>query len=194
MGRGAIWFGAMLLALVAGPALAQRDVENAPDPWVHAATGTKFPAQIAGFERGRVTEYSEDGTDASASYSLRRDGKFVVVTLYVYPAGDNAPCAEIYADARSHIDKRKGARLVREGRELAPAGQGAPTAYYARYAIPAGGMSEGSPAVTSDLYLHCPARGGFLVKYRASGSEGFEFGPDVTRLLRAMSWPETLGK
>lgn len=180
------------LMFASAPAAAQTDIENAPDPWVHSATGASFPASIAGFERRRVVKYSEDGRDVSVGYNLNRDGKFVVVTLYAYPAPAGLSCAETFADAQSHIAKRQGARLVREGMELAPSGAGAPVAHYARYAIPAGGMGDGSPAVTSDLYLHCPKGAGSLVKYRATGDAGFEFGPDVTRLLRAIAWPVQL--
>ena len=181
-----------VLMLATAPVVAQTEIKDAPNPWVHPATGASFPASIAGFERRRVVEYSEDGRDVSVGYNLKRDGKFLVVTLYAYPASAGVSCADTFADAKSHIAKRQGARLVREGLDLAPSGSGAPVAHYARYAIPAGGMGDGSPAVTSDLYLHCPKGSGFLVKYRATGDDGFEFGPDVTRLLRAIAWPAPL--
>lgn len=184
--------GALMLALSIMPAQAQKAVANPPDLWAHAATGVQFPAKAAGFERTRVTEFSEDGRDAGVSYRLNRGDQFVAVTLYVYPAWADATCPQVFTDARSHIEKYKGARVVREGRELPPSGQGAPAAHYARYAVPEGGMRADSPAVTTDVYLHCPAGGEWLVKYRATGSEGFEFGPDVTRLLRAISWPAGL--
>lgn len=181
-----------VLMLASAPAVAQTEIKGPPDPWVHSATGVSFPARIAGFERRRVVEYSEDGRDVSVGYNLKRDGKVVVVTLYAYPAYAGVSCADTFADAQSHIANRQGARLVREGLDLAPSGSGSPVAHYARYAIPAGGMGDGSPAVTSDLYLHCPKGSGFLVKYRATGEEGFEFRPDVTRLLQAIAWPRQL--
>ncbi|OYX47593.1 MAG: hypothetical protein B7Y97_12305 [Sphingomonas sp. 32-66-10] len=191
--RSFVWGWCVALTLlVAGPAQAQREVANAPDPWVHAATGAKLPVSVAGFQRTRVSEYSDDGRDASASYVLRREGGFVSVTLYIYPAAAGLTCVQTFADGQAQIVRRGGVRLIREARDLPPSGRGTPVAHYARYAIPAGTMGEGIPALTSDLYLHCPAGSGFLVKYRASGTEGFEFGPDVTRLIRSIAWPAAL--
>jgi hypothetical protein len=184
---------ALALALSSTPALAQREIKDAPDPWVHAATGTKFPAQVGEFKRQRVTEYSEDGRDASAGYRIDRGDLSATVTFYVYPAYPAMTCTAVYEDAKSHIANYKGARLLGEGTSTAPSGRGLPVAFEARYNIPAGAMREDLPALDSELYLYCPPSGEWLVKYRASGSEGMDFHKQVETLMHAIAWPAKLG-
>ena len=191
--RSFLGFAAATAALSAAPALAQRQVADASDPWVHAPTGTRFPATIEGFERGRVTEYSEDGRDASVGYTMRRGDEWVTVTLYVYPSIADWDCQTTFADVKRNIENHKGAQLVSEGLGPAPSGRGGPAAFHARYSLPAGAMGERVPAVRSDAYLYCPAGGEWLVKYRATwGAEG-DFSKEVETLLRAIAWPKKLG-
>ena len=179
--------------LQASPAAAQTVVENAPDPWVHGATGTRFPMKVGAFERSRVVTYSDDGTDASAGYRLERDGKWVNVTIYVYPAIPGTSCQAVFADVKKNIDAYKGASIVREGLDSAPSGRGAPVAHYVRYQVPAGAMKPDLPALRSDAYLYCSGDGKWLVKYRATGSADFDFGNEVDSLMHAIAWPSKLG-
>jgi hypothetical protein len=184
---------AAALAILPGSAYAQGAVANPGDPWVHKAAGVSFPVELAGFTRTGVFEYSRDGRDASAAYALQRDGKMVTVTLYVYPAMAGVPCAAEFEGVQMGVAQYKGATLVRTGSQPGPAGRGQPVALYAQYQLPAGSLRADLPAVRSDAYLHCPADGVWRVKYRASGTAGFDFGPDVERLLHAVRWPEKLG-
>ena len=50
------------------------------------ASGMKFPATVADFERGAITSYRDDGTDFSVAYSLKSPVGRVEATVYVYPA------------------------------------------------------------------------------------------------------------
>jgi hypothetical protein len=183
---------AALLAVVAPPAAAQREVAAPADPWVHAATGAAFPTKVGDFIRGRVVEYSEDGRDASAGYQLKRGDQWLSVTFYVYPMWKTGTCDDVFADVKANIARYKGAAVVAEGREPAPSGRGGPAARYVRYTLPAGAMREDLPAVRSDAYLHCAPGGEWLVKYRASGNADFDFKPEVDRLLHAIRWPAKL--
>ena len=184
---------AALLALAPLPAAAQQEVSNPPDPWVHAATGTRFPATVGQFQRGRVVEYSDDGHDASVGYSMARDDDRLSVTLYVYPVVAGLNCVETYQDAKASIARYAGTQLVSESRERAPGGVGAPAAYHARYFIPAGSMAANLPAVRSELYLYCPPGDEWLVKYRATWGVDTDFAGDVETLLHAIDWPDSLG-
>ena len=181
-----------LLAL-AVPAAAQQDVVNPPDPWVHAATGARFPAVVGPFQRGRVTEFSQDGHDAAIGYSMVRGGDQATVTLYVYPAIDGLDCAATYEDAKASIARYDGAEVVSQSLERAPGGEGAPVAHHARYFVPAGSMAAQLPAVRSDLYLYCPPGDRWLVKYRATWAAEADFANDVETLLHSIEWPDSLG-
>lgn len=184
---------AAALAVSAPAALAQREVTNAGDPWVHAPTGTPFPLQIGAFERGRVTEYSDDGSDASATYHARRpDGSWASVTLYIYPTTAGMGCQQVFDEVKANVESHRGAELVSEGRTQAPAGEGGPAALYARYAVPAGGMGEGLGPTRSDAYLYCPTGAPWLVKYRATWSAEADFSREVEDLLHAIAWPADL--
>jgi hypothetical protein len=182
-----------LLAVAATAAEAQTAVQNPPDPWIHAPTGTPFPARVGDFERGRVVEYSTDGRDASAGYSLRRGNDWASVTLYVYPVFQGMDCQATFADVKRNIAAHKGAALVSEGRTPGPSGRGGPTAYHARYQVPAGAMGEKVPEVRSEAYLYCPAGNEWLVKYRATWNAGADFSKDVEALLHEIKWPKKLG-
>jgi hypothetical protein len=182
-----------LLAFTSPPAVAQKEVANPADPWVHAATGTRFPAQLVGFERRQVYEYADDGLDASVSYFMLKGDAWVTVTLYVYPAFAEFECSDTYEDAKLSIQAYAGAQLVSESIEPAPAGRGGPAALHARYQIPAGSMAPDIPESRSDLYLYCPAGDQWLVKYRATWRSTADFSGEVDQLLNAIRWPGNLG-
>jgi hypothetical protein len=185
--------GALSLAWLAVPAAAQEEVANPPDPWVHAATGTSFPAAVGTFRRGRVYEYSPDGRDASVGYSMRRGDDQVTVTLYVYPTIAELNCRETYEDAKRSIENYAGVRLLSEVLEPPPSGRGAPVARQADYLIPAGAMRADIPELRSEIYLYCPAGNQWLVKSRASWDSDADFSDDVEALMHAIQWAGNLG-
>lgn len=190
-----IWFGvlASLLAFVAVPAGAQVQVDNPPDPWTHAGTGTQFPAALSGFQRRQVFEYSEDGRDAGVNYFQRRGDDWANVSVYVYPAISGSNCQAVYEEAKADVTGYAGARLVGERMDPPPAGRGAPAAYHARYQLPAGSMRADLPELRSEVYLYCPTGNQWLVKYRATWTLGTDFAPDVETLIRSFEWPGSLG-
>jgi hypothetical protein len=186
--------GAALLALVAAPALGQQEVADPPDPWLHAATLAPFPAEVAGFRRGRVIEYSADGRDASVGYHLARGDDRLTVTLYVYPTIAGRTCGQVFDAAKADVAQYQGAWLIGERREAPPGGgdSGGNGAWFARYSIPAGAMAASIPEVWSDVYLYCPAGGEWLVKYRATWDADVDFSEDIARLIHAIEWPDGL--
>jgi hypothetical protein len=183
----------VLLVFASKPASAQREVGHPADPWVHEATGTRFPATVGAFQRGRVIEYSPDGRDASAAYHLTRGGAQLTVTLYVYPTIAALDCEETFEDAKRSIESYRGSRAVFEGFDPPPSGRGAGMARQARYLIPAGAINSAIPEVLTELYLYCPAGHEWLVKYRASWDADADFAPDIDALMETIEWPGNLG-
>lgn len=59
-----------LVLAASAPALAQTDIVDAPDPFVHAATGVRFPASSGDVRRQRVVRYDDEGYDASVGYRI----------------------------------------------------------------------------------------------------------------------------
>jgi hypothetical protein len=184
--------GAALLALAA-PAAAKREVAHPRDPWVHAATGTSFPAAVGAFRRGRVIEYSADGRDASVGYWLQRGDDNLTVTLYIYPTIPELNCRETFEDAQRSIEDYGGVQLLGQSLGPPPSGRGAPVARQADYLIPAGTIRADLPELRSEVYLYCPPGDQWLVKSRASWDADADFSSDVEALVRAIQWPGDLG-
>lgn len=184
---------ALAAILLAAPALAQRQVDGAGDPWVHKATGTPFPARLGEFQRVSVYEYSQDGRDASAGYRLERGDQQVTVTFFVFPVISDWTCEQTFDDVKANVAGYEGAKLLRSTSVAAPLGKGGNDAMLAQYSLPTGSMKIMSGPVRSDAYLYCPKDTPWLVKYRATGTEGFDFTPDVEALMHAIRWPEKLG-
>lgn len=191
--KSLVGLAAALLALAPPPAAAQSEVPDPPDPWVHDATGTPFPAEVAGFHRSRVIEYSDDGRDAGVNYAMSRGDDRLTVSLYVYPTLSDLDCRGTYEDARGTVAAYDGALLLSEVRDPAPSGGGDDVAFHARFLLPAGAVRADVPEVRSDVYLYCPAGDEWLVKYRATWSANADFEHDVEALLHAIAWPGNLG-
>lgn len=187
-------FAAALLALTAAPALAQvREVEQS-GRWTHAATGTEFAERVAGFDRVSITEYTSDGRDASASYRLRRDNGWALVTLYVYPA-PSPRCERTFAGIKRDITgAAASAQFVSEGRAASPSGRAANAALLARFSYPAGAINPDFGELRTEAYLFCAQGGEWLVSYRATWTPEVDFGPDVERLLHAIDWPKAIAE
>lgn len=181
--------GLALATIAAQPAGAQQAVDNPPGVWIHAPSGTAYPRFLGAAERTSITEFDAEGRDASTGYSMRTDAGVLILTLYVYPAIEEMDCAATFDDAQMAITQAyQGEDLLSEADAASPGGTSAGAARLARYTIPEGGMRAGYPAMVSDLYLHCPASGDWLVKYRASWSGSAADFPDVAALLAQVSW------
>ena len=178
---------------LAWPAAAQVQVENPPDPWIHTATETRFPATVGEFQRRQVFEYSPDGRDAGVNYFLRQGDDWANVSLFVYPVIADLDCRGTYEDAKGDVTSYAGARLMGESLVVAPAGRGDPTAFHASYLMPGGAMRADLPELRSDVYLYCPPGNVWLVKYRATSTIGADFAADIERLLHSIAWPAALG-
>ncbi|RHW17051.1 hypothetical protein D1610_13085 [Sphingomonas gilva] len=188
-----------LALLSAGMAHAQRKVESPPDPYVHGETGFNFPAAVGSFARQAVIEYNEEGTDVGVSYELIADGSIVaLVSVYVYPSpsddgAEDAQCRTSYDGAKQAITERfPDAKLVREDSRPAPDADARLAGDHVAYTITADFFSR-QGAVASELYVYCPPKSGWQVKYRTSTPAGSEHDDAVQRFMGALEWPENLG-
>ena len=183
---------ALLCLMLAAPLAAQTEIDAPDGPWVHAATGTRFPQAMLGFQRDAITQFDEQARNVGVSYSAEMGEELLMVDVFVYPQYPGVSCAEVFGSVKAAI-KYPGISMLSEGMALPPAGTGARTAHYARYFFPAGAMREGFPALVSDAYLFCSTDGQWLVKYRASWTGSAETFPDLKPFLKSMAWNASLG-
>lgn len=61
-------------------------VAPGPDFVEHRGSGIRFPETLAGFRRGELNVYDEDGEDQSFAYDRVTLLEVIALTLYVYPA------------------------------------------------------------------------------------------------------------
>lgn len=186
---------AIALAMAQMPASAVTASERLDNPagvWVHPKNGTIFPRMIAQAERTSITQFDDEGRDVSAGYRFVGENGTLAVTVYVYPSMSGFDCNDTYMDARAAIDRYSGARMIAENAAPSPGGRPARSAMHARYLLPAGSYSQESPALVSDLYLHCAMDRGWLVKYRASWTGSAETFPDVMAMMQQIGWAQGL--
>ena len=185
-----------LALAVAGIALAfpsegqaQKRIEQQNGPWKHRGAGVVFPDRVGQFERISITEFSSDGRDAGVRYKLVNDDGTLSVTVFLYPKIKGVNCAEIFADGASLIAKYPGAQEDRFWISPSPDRSLPSAALSIRFDVPENSTGEGHQASLSDRYLYCPAKGDWLVKYRATWfggtSENF---PDPLDLMSAIDW------
>ena len=174
--------------LIAPSAYAQTVVESPNGPWSHSGINISFPQAIGDYARGQITEYSDDGHDASVGYSYQNADGTLIVTIYVYPAYSGYTCAAVFADAASYIEQYPGSRMQSFNLAPSPSGNEDQAAMQRRYWVPANAMREGVPEVFSDLYLYCPPGEKWLIKYRASWSGSSDTFPDYVAAFKKIDW------
>jgi len=188
-------FAAAALAMAAStasPTLAQGEVVNAPDPYLHKSVGVAFPEQAGEFERSRVTEFNAEGSDLGVGYF--RSDQPGQITLYLYPVRD-ASCDAEFAGTIAAIEGHPGAKKLQ-----APAlrlGQfpGA-RQQSARYSIPANAYGYEHPELVSDAWLGCLPGGKWLIKYRGSfyASDAKAVEGVAERMFAAIDWSPVTGQ
>jgi len=182
---------AAILIGVAAPAMAQGEVENAPDPYVHKAWGVEFPAQVEGFSRGRVVEFDDTGSDASVGYSP--EGMPGEISLYVYPLGGSS-CRDQFDGAHTPIMERGGTVKESDAR-ISISGFGGMTQYSRSYTIEPGGYGFDHPELISYLWVGCRPGAEWVVKYRGSffASDAERIAGIENRLFSQIDWSSLTG-
>jgi len=62
------------------------DAALEPDFIGHSDAGIHFPEKLAGFKRGELKNYDDEGRNLSAAYNRIGFGKLIALTIYIYPA------------------------------------------------------------------------------------------------------------
>ncbi len=186
---------AMLAAFLAAaaPALAQTEVRDAPDPYVHREAGIAFPQQVGAFRRGKIYEYDAQGADASVGY--KPPEQFGEMTVYVYPA-HGAPCRRWFDGADRATMGRKGAAHAAEAAPMRLLPESVPDQLSARYTLAAGALGFDHPELASFTWVGCIPGGKWVVKYRGSflAAEAARADGLAEQLFAAIDWSPLLGK
>jgi len=169
------------------------------------ASGMKFPTTVAGFDRGAVTSYRDNGTDISVAYTLKSLVSGVEATVYVYPAPPLVSVGSpdsVVEDTRRTLARQEfesckaaiashhaDAVLLDEGEfDLSPdkfVHQGWRAAY--RFETTCAGLRV---PIRSELYLFCyaDAEKKWTVEYRFSYPQTFPRDQAVEQFLSEFKW------
>lgn len=186
---------AMILAVAAVPLLAQTEVTNAPDPYVHAGAGVRFPAAAGLFRRGRIVSFDASAYDASVGYRI--DGMAGEMTLYVYPdAGDT--CRSWFDGADEAVLQRGSATRNQSAAPIKLFPGVGVEQFSAQYTIPAGSLDYDNAEFASYLWVGCrkDARGnGWVMKYRGTflATDAAKSEAMVKQLFAVIDWSPLLG-
>ncbi|GAA5061507.1 hypothetical protein GCM10023208_30930 [Erythrobacter westpacificensis] len=190
--RFVLVFLASCCGVVATAAMAQGEIANAPDPFVHSRAGVEFPLALDGFTRQRVYQFDDRGEDISIGYRESGFPTPITVTIYVYPRSGS--CSDSFASTVEPIMEYKGAKDL--GADIdtqwskAFAGQ---EQYFARFLVPAGSYGHDHPDLTSVAWVACPRNTSWVVKLRASyENEAAE--PILRPLVDQIDWSMLLGR
>ena len=146
---------AIVALLLAGPAMAQREVQAGKRPYVHAIGGIAFPQQAGDFTRGRVVEYSPDARDVSVAYRPTSFPSPAELTIYVYPAL-NASCEQEFVETDRYLSQRDGFTGNASGETHPPMpGFEGVEQHFADYRVAAGAMGFDHPELNSTLWIAC---------------------------------------
>lgn len=149
---------------ITSPALAQGEVANAPDPYVHPQTGVAFPQTLNDIERGGVYTFDEASSNIGIGYlPSNHAGE---ITIYLYPKTREG-CQAEFDGAHAAIMDRRGSVIRQSDVFSIPAFRDAQQ-FSRSYRIEAGGYGNDHPELMSFLWVGCPAGSPWIVKYRAS--------------------------
>jgi hypothetical protein len=164
-------------------------------PYVHSATGFRFPAIAGEFRRAQIEKYNSEGTDVGVGYNLYSADKQIAVTVFVYPAppvqdsAKAATCAEQFRSVKSDIEHaHPGARLVQETALSSPMPDRRETGQKAVYDF-SGSFAGVEQRLHSEADLFCYVSGPWFIAYRATAPAKLDYQPDLMRLQRLLTWP-----
>jgi len=182
------------MAIAPVPLAAQGERASGADPYVHPGAGVGFPMNAGGMTRGTIRQYDATGRDVSVAYEAQRRGdEIAAVTIYVYPSQLPATDPRGTPAERCRGEFEGAEAAIRQGREgVRDIAAAAPAA--APPGLPGAGTAgrlgfvlDGRRLV-SDLYVYCVPGGNWVVKVRASWSEGHA-ALNWAAVLRAVAWP-----
>jgi hypothetical protein len=195
-----------LAAALVGAAAAQTELQvPRGQDYVQAATGATFPARIGVFNRGRIVQYADDGTDMSAGYGRILPGEEIVVTLYVYPspavASVNSPpevvttaraltCSRQFDTVQQEIEQTyDDESLVSEGAFDFERNGVTHIGFRATYTLTSPAfMGRANTPLRSEAYLFCHVGGRWSVKYRFSYPVDYDASAQIAAFMQDWAW------
>ncbi len=194
----------LALLLAAAPAAAQQRISVPHDrPYVHAASGMTFPAQVGGYQRGAtITRFAADGSDESVSYRLATPNGFVQATVYVYPSpplaeagGDlaaarTAQCAAQFESVADEISRtHPNTEVLQGGETQLHQGDAARSGHALIMTVSSpSGFGASHPPLRSEAYLFCYVGGRWSVKYRFTYAGELAQAADVAGFMHDLVW------
>lgn len=192
---------AMLAAFLAAaaPALAQTEVVNAPDPYIHRGTGLAFPERPEGFLRAAITEHEGKAGDVSVDYWT--DGTTPMLIGILLMKGDGGSCADWFAAMSSATMLEKGVVRNADAETFVLLPDALFEQFSASYTLPARTMDANHPELAKPQLTACPITKGkrgptWVVQYSATllASDGPRAEALARQLFAAIDWTPITGK
>jgi len=207
--RRAVITLAVLLAACGSQAQApdQPKKLNPSGAYVHRATGFTFPVALGKFTRTAITEYNQEKTDVSAGYGKVAGQESVAITVYVYPAPPLTSIGSpqtVIDDARQHLCTQVWEGLKVEIAQAHPDAEllsleqiDSPFSSFRKPGHRAvfrftGNLGGKEQPVRSEADLFCYAGGQWLVAYRTTAPDAFDYRGDLDALMHLLRWPNSL--
>lgn len=188
----------LAIPLVPAPALAQREVTDAPDPYVDSVTGIAFPEEIEGLRRIEAKKSGRQGDSTSVVYRVL-EAK-ALLGLLLLP-GEGGTCAEWFESNHAAEMTKQG--VARET-DVAPSlllPDNAFQQFSATYSVQPGALGAVHPELVIRLLVACPVTPGkgapdWVVKYRGIFQKGDALDMEglAERLFTTIDWSPLTGK
>lgn len=188
LNRLTAWLVAFSVSLAATPVVFAQAV-GFPREVADFGQFERYPAETAGFQRGRVVEYMPPMRDFSVSYNLYDERLQVAATLYSYVADRDGPSL-LAAEVAGVQHARPGVRVVsQETRTLLARDGTTHPAQVAIFGFEDNFAGQRRP-LWSQLVLVVRGDRAFKVRVTAPAEQGAEVDTRVMRLLGAVGWAE----
>ena len=157
--------------------------QNVRGAYLHRWSGLALPERAGDFRRSRVVQFDAAALDVSGEYRLNTPQGVVLANVYVYPMSlisttgekpSEADCEAEFDGMDAIIRQRfPDAEMVREWREVRPAGLGQDAGRAAAYDFETDILGSTMP-VRSEAHLFCGTDSAWAVKYRITYPRAFD--------------------
>lgn len=172
---------------LAAPAQAQREVKNAPDPFVHRVAGVAFPKEPDGFRRYRVTESGEAGATVEVMYESLGSSGLVAILLRPLVGVD---CRGYFEKADLDVDIREGAALRKDAAPLRLIEESTQQQFSSGFALYERSGEEAQFRGLGFLWVGCFAGEKWAVSYRGvyEGADEALIASEAQKLFAGIDW------
>jgi hypothetical protein len=187
------------LFAAAAPAHAERELTDAPDPYVHPGTGLAFPEKPEGFRRAAITEHDGKAGDVSVDYWT--DGTTPMLIGILLMKGDGGSCADWFAAMSSATMLETGVMRDADAETFVLLPDALFEQFSANYTLPARTLDADHPELAKPQLTACPIAKGkrgpaWVVQYSATllASDGPRAEALARQLFATIDWSPLIGK